>query len=236
MISDRRCSCLSPPSCLWLKFQHAETRCVRWSCITLSGNPSTALHHKGSARGSGSGAHNVLPTFQTFTAPSFCISPHQAVLFNCSSEAYPICETLILHISCTRFLYAHYHFFCWMRWRLLMLYEFAGRRGGPGGGRDASSFQHTQTHKSPSGQKRPVRHANQWSKVSARADPARGEHAEPAFEPFGPLELSHCRLLASAPPAHVAISGGMPCIQRGQEKRLTCLAGTGSVKSVVRQF
>ena len=155
------------------------------------------------------------------------------MLFNCSSEAYPICETLILHISCTRFLYAHYQFFCWMRWRLL---NAVGARWASRSGRDASSFQHTQTHKSPSGQKRSVRHANQWSKVSAHADPARGEHAEPAFEPFGPLELSHCRLLASAPPAHVAISGGMPCIRRGQEKRLTCLAGTGSVKSVVRQI
>ena len=39
--------------------------------------------------------------------------------------------------------------------------------------------------------------------VPARADPARGEHAEPVPGPLGPLEPSHRRLLASAPLAQV---------------------------------
>ena len=75
-------------------------------------------------------------------------------------------------------------------------------------------------------------------KVLARAHQC-GKHAEPAPEPFGPREQSHCRLPASALPAPVAISGGILCIRLGEERRLsalTRLAGTGSVGSVSRRI
>ena len=56
-------------------------------------------------------------------------------------------------------------------------------------------------------------------KVPARADPARGEHAEPAPWLLGPPEQRHCWQPASAPPAQVAISSGMLCIWLGEEKK-----------------
>ena len=62
--------------------------------------------------------------------------------------------------------------------------------------------------------------ASAVKKVLARADPARGEHAEPApgqwgrTKPFLAASKRH--------PAQVVISSGMLCIGLGEEKKVTC--------------
>ena len=71
-------------------------------------------------------------------------------------------------------------------------------------------------------------------KIPTRADPARGDHAEPVPGPSGPPGLSNCRR-QRPPPGQVVISDPIQCVGLRRKKRLSvllCLAGTGSVKSV----
>ena len=71
----------------------------------------------------------------------------------------------------------------------------------------------------PSGHKKSVQHASVGEKKSRRVQTLRVEKSECAPGLLGPLELSHCWLLASATPAQVVISCGMLCIQSGEEKK-----------------
>ena len=74
----------------------------------------------------------------------------------------------------------------------------------------------------PSGHKVNPTCASVLKKVLARADPARGEHAERAPGQLGPPEQSHFWRPVSAPPAQVVIASGMLCIWLGEEKRVSC--------------
>ena len=58
------------------------------------------------------------------------------------------------------------------------------------------------------------------SKSLVRAGSTRGNHAGPAPEPLGPLELSHCRLIQGHLLAQMVIFSGMRRIQLSEGKKV----------------
>ena len=64
-----------------------------------------------------------------------------------------------------------------------------------------------------------IRCASQWLKVPARADPARGEHAEPLSWAVETAPTKPLQAASERSPAQVVISGGVLCIPLGEVKK-----------------